>query len=181
MIYSGRSTIEKINYRLKSYMDTWGKHGYRTEYTLNKVYEVIPDEFIKDGKIIKPEKVFKAVGQELEKLEKSIPTVQDIYLNIQRKKPTEERESMKEWKKSVAENESIRQSITNSLDKLYKYKGGRKIAINKSAQNIIDVLRESHKSKDAIQWASEKIDAIQHKKRVMPYKGIKQKDMLAGF
>ena len=183
MLYSGKSAVDKLNRRIQSYKETWGDEGYRTERAVNKIFDAIPDKYIADGvKILKPETVFKEVGGEvLEKLLKEIPTVQDIYLQSQEQAEPDERQTITQWKQTRNENERIRQSISNNLDKLYTYKGGKRVAVNKSAQNIIDVLRESNKSKDAINWASEKIESLEKKKRVMPYRGIRQRNLFKEF
>lgn len=180
MLYAFTPTASRLNYRLDTYKENLGEGSYRLENLQNDINRIVPSDYLKDGHIIKPETFLKKhpeKAQEVADLLNATPSTKEIYDDRQQtiEKYGGEPETFQQWKENTRENNRIREAVDANLSGLYKYKGGKKIPRNKSSAQMIDYLKQSHKSKELMSYIADNIETLNKGRRIPRFKGVLEK------
>ena len=181
MIYALTPTVNKLNARLKQYEENYGKNSWRANNLRTQITQIVPEDYLDGAKIRKPETLLKNGGQfvaeDLKNLLDNSPTPEELYWKEQKRRKAvgDQQETRKEYKSRTKRNAEINATISESLDKLYKYKNGKRIAKNKSAQKMINYLRKQHKSQELIEYIADNIETLTRGRRIPTFKGVTER------
>lgn len=182
MLYAMTPTANKVNYRLQSFKENFGSNSIQAERLQNELNRIVPSEFLKNGKLVRPETFLKKhpeKAQEIADLLKTTPTTDEIYRQRQknRKRRGEEEESRQEYYEKVKANNKIKKEIDENLSGLYTYKHGVRVPRNKSSAEMISYLKQSHKSNELINYIADNISTLNKGRRIPKFKGLAYKDI----